>query len=196
MKTLLVLGNDKIAGRAFELLQPNSFEENLVVVVDKTTSFSRVIKLIKAGSLSFTLVIKMLISEWRRKEIRPPESLKSIESNNDLLEIIQKTSPQRIILFRAGLIVSKTIIATDIPILNIHCANVPEYGGIGSISRALDDNALEQSACLHVVTTTIDEGEVIDRESYNLMPHKQYHVNENIAYEAGTRLLLRTLTVD
>lgn len=195
MKTLLVLGNDKIAGRAFESLKLNLSDENLVVVVDKTTSFSRVLKLIKSGSLSFKLVLKMLISEWRRKENRPPDSLTSIKSNNNLLEVIQKTNPQRIILFRAGLIVSKTIISTDIPILNIHCANVPEYGGIGSISRALDDNALEQSACLHVVTTTIDEGEVIDRESYNLMSQEQYHVNENIAYEAGIRLLVRTLTV-
>lgn len=196
MKTLLVLGNDKIAGRAFELLQLNLSEDNFIVVVDKTTSLSRVLKLIKSGTLTFKLVLKMLVSEWRRKGNTPPESLRPILSNKDLLEVIQTTKPERIILFRAGLIISKAIIDTDIPIMNIHCANIPEYGGIGSISRALRDKALDQAACLHIVTKTIDEGEVVDHELYSLVLCNPYHVNENIAYEAGIRLLMRTLTVD
>ena len=37
----------------------------------------------------------------------------------------------KIILFKVGLIIRKSVIETGIQIFNIHAAKVPEYGGIG-----------------------------------------------------------------
>ena len=70
---------------------------------------------------------------------------------------------------------------------------VPEYGGIGSINCALQDEAFDQFACFHRVTDKIDDGEVVDRESFTLSPDKPYYVNEDIAYAAATCLLLRNV---
>ena len=98
--------------------------------------------------------------------VRNPKSLPSISSNAQLPERIKECF-QKIILFRAGLIIRKSVIETGIQIFNIHVAKVPEYGGIGSINRALQDEAFDQFACFHRVTDKIDEGEVIDREVYS-----------------------------
>lgn len=78
--------------------------------------------------------------------------------------------------------------------MNIHCAKVPEYGGLGSIERAIKNRALEQYATLHQVTTTIDKGEIFDLEPFYLDAQKSYCFNENTAYEAGLRLLSRTVS--
>ena len=77
--------------------------------------------------------------------------------------------------------------------MNIHCAKVPDYGGLGSIQKALDEKCYAQNSTLHQVTTTIDQGKVFDTESYKLDPNKSYFTNENIAYKSGLLLLQRTL---
>jgi folate-dependent phosphoribosylglycinamide formyltransferase PurN len=97
------------------------------------------------------------------------------------------------VLFRAGLIVGPAVLSTGVPVMNIHCARIPEYGGIGSIDRALRDGAYSQCATLHQVTTRIDEGEVHATEPYQLDPADGYCSNEDRAYDAGIRLLKRVL---
>ena len=76
-------------------------------------------------------------------------------------------------------------------ILNIHCAKIPEYGGIGVLDRALNDKAYNQEATLHIITERIDEGEVITVEPYKLQESLSYRENENIAYDAGIKLFNR-----
>ena len=68
--------------------------------------------------------------------------------------------------------------------------------GLGSINRALNDCAFEQNASLHQVTSTIDKGLVIDVEPFLLNGEKSYCYNENIAYQAGLRLLCEQLVVN
>jgi asparagine synthetase B (glutamine-hydrolysing) len=53
--------------------------------------------------------------------------------------------------------------------------------------------AYEQEATLHKVTEKIDEGEVIDTEKFTLNPNVSYCENETISYNAGIRLLKRTV---
>ena len=79
------------------------------------------------------------------------------------------------------------------PILNIHAAKVPEYGGIGSIQKALKDGAYEQFASLHEVTDRIDQGELVDTEKFVLRANSSYAENEKIAYGASINLLLRNI---
>ena len=192
MKNLIVLGNDKISGaisdQIFRL-------ESCVVYIDRSTNFTRVLKLLKRRVISLTLLAKMASCELLRQGRKPDASLPSIHKNEDLIQAIKNHRPDRLILFRAGLIIKKNVIATGIPILNIHAATVPDYGGIGSIDRALKNKAYKQFASLHIVTTRIDEGEVIDTVGYQLNPELTYCKNEETAYNAAQQLLLKTISI-
>lgn len=190
MKNLIIIGNDKIAGGVSEQV---SRLGSCIVYVDKSTNISRVIKLIKKRVISPTLLVKMIVCETLRKGGRPSAKLPSIHKNEDLLSAITTHNPDRLILFRAGLIVNSSVIAAGVPVLNIHAAIVPDYGGIGSIERAIKSKAYAQHASLHVVTTRIDEGEVIDRVDYQLDPDLSYFQNEEVAYRAAQQLLLKTI---
>ena len=83
------------------------------------------------------------------------------------------------------------MISLGVPLLNVHCAKIPEFGGIGSIAKALRNKSFEQEATLHKVSKKIDEGKVIDTEKFSLNPDASYCKNETIAYNAGIRLLKR-----
>ena len=191
MKTLLILGNDKIASSAFNLNILKN--KNIIIAIDYSSNYKRVISIVFKKRISFFLLIKMFFSELFRKSIKTNLNLNRIDSNKDIIDLIQKFNPKRVVLFRAGLIISKKVISLNVPIMNIHCAKVPEYGGIGSIQRALKDKHFIQQATLHQVTTTIDKGEVFDTNPYELNPNKSYFFNENIAYKSGLVLLKRTL---
>lgn len=190
IKNLVILGDDKIAG---EVSKQISLAKNCIVYIDRARNIPRIFKLIKRKVISPTLITKMAIAEMLRNGQRPDSSLPSINGNQDLLQAIKKNQPERIILFRAGLIVNKKIIDLNIPILNVHAARIPEYGGIGSIDRALKDGAYNQCACLHKVTVSIDGGEMVDRLEYQLNPKFSYSQNELLAYLTAQKLLLKTL---
>lgn len=190
MKNLIVIGNDKIAGRVSEKI---SNSESCIVYIDKSTDFSRVLRLLKRRIISPVLLAKMVACEVLRKGHKPNMKFPSIRHNEDLIRAIMVHKPDRLILFRAGLIVNKSVIAAGVPVFNIHAAIVPDYGGIGSIDRAIKSKAYEQYASLHVVSTRIDEGEVIDRIGYRLDPGFSYCQNEDVAYRAAQRLLLKTI---
>ena len=189
-KTLLVIGNDKISSQVFSSLRR---DESLVVAIDRSTNVGRVFRLLRRGSLTLRLLIQMLYCELRRDKLKQAFITKTITRNGDLVRLINLHAPRRVVLFRAGLIINKAALATGVPIMNIHCAKIPEYGGIGSIAKALQENAFLQSATLHQVTEAIDQGIVFDTEPYELDPSASYCMNEDSAYAAGYRLLLRTL---
>lgn len=192
MKTLLIIGGDKIARSTLNTLKPS---DELMIAVDRSTNFKRVIRLIAKRRIAPFLLIKMFACELKRTNLKSSiQDVANIRSNSDLLHIINEFKPQRIVLFRAGLVISREVIERGIPLMNIHCAKVPEYGGLGSIERAIKDRALEQYATLHQVTTAIDRGEVFDLEPFYLDAQKSYCFNENTAYKAGLRLLSRTIS--
>jgi len=196
MKTMLILGNDCIAHKAMAAL--SSVNSKPIIVLDKSTDIKRILKLVWRGRLSLFLLIKMYFCELIRSfsGSLPIRSDFVIKNNHDLLSVINDQRPNRIVLFRAGLVINSEIIYQGIPLLNIHCANVPEYGGLGSIFRALKDGSVKQNATLHKVTTTIDKGHVYDVLPFELNLRKSYCNNENVAYEAGVQLLIRSLNSD
>lgn len=141
-KTLLILGNDKISARVFASLRA---DERLVVAIDRSTNVGRVLRLLRRGSLTVRLVVKMSWCELRRSAPRMSRAVESVTSNSDMVKLINLHAPKRVILFRAGLIISRAVLATGVPIMNIHCARIPEFGGIGSIARALEEKRLTSS---------------------------------------------------
>lgn len=191
MKTMLILGGNRIAKKALESLKES---DSLIIIIDRSTGIKRVTKLIWGKRLSLVLILKMIICEFRRGfSAVSSVSYPGIANNKDLLVLLNKHKPDRVVLFRAGLVINKEVISQGVPLLNIHCAKVPEYGGLGSIDRALKDGAFEQNASLHQVTTTIDEGQVFDLEPFRLISSISYCQNEDIAYQAGLKLLYRTI---
>jgi methionyl-tRNA formyltransferase len=154
---------------------------------------ARIVKLIWRGRLSPSLLVKMYLAERRRPMGSIGKHYPAVSNNAELIHLIRELNPERVLLFRAGLIVKRSVLSIGVPIMNVHCARIPEYGGIGSIQRALNDCAYEQCATLHQVTESIDQGVVHATEPYHLSSHEGYGWNEDRAYEAGIRLLKRVL---
>lgn len=190
-KTLIIIGNDKIAGDALKQLAPLS--EYVDIVVDRSTNIRRIMRLLANRRLSVSLLIKMVFCSILRKGKKPPRSMVKITSNESLCALLSRGNFSRVFLFRAGLVINSELIKMGIPMLNIHCAKIPEYAGLGSIWNAIHDKAWHQEATLHHVTSTIDGGTTVDFEPYTLIPDKTYCENENIAYKAGIILLKRSL---
>lgn len=196
MKTMLILGDDRIAHKVMDM--PEVIQSNSSIILDRSTNYRRMARLIWRGRLSLFLAVKMFFCELLRPGRKSSGTRIDfvIKNNHDLLSLINNEEPDRIILFRAGLVINSKIISLGIPLLNIHCAKIPEYGGLGSIYRALKDKAIKQCATLHQVTTTIDTGRVFDVVPFELNLDKSYCHNEDQAYEAGIRLLIRSINSD
>lgn len=188
MKILVVIGDDKIGRKAINEI---SSIASVSIFLDRSTSFSRALKLIKKGSLPVPAVLRMTIANIIRTDVHRKANYDSIKSNADLLPLLDKETI--LVLFRAGLIVNSNVIEKVDKVLNIHCANIPDFGGIASIYRAISAEEFEQNATLHQVTERIDDGEVYDTEPYKMKKINSYFENENIAYESGVVLLKRTL---
>ena len=189
-KIIVVLADDKITNALFSQV---TFDSNIILVKDKSSNPRRVIKLILRGSLPILSVVKMLLADLfrRKQQWRVPHL--SIRSKTDLLDLYTKYSPNKIILFRAGLIVNRDKFPVDFDLLNIHCASIPEYGGLASIYRAIRNRDFNQNATLHRVTNRIDEGEVLRELKYQMISTNSYRKNEDIAYKAGFDLLIDVL---
>jgi methionyl-tRNA formyltransferase len=185
-------GNDKI-GR--HLISRFGSDPHVLILLDASSSWKRVMQLIRKKRISLSLLWKMAWAEFRRKAYRIPE-IGRIRSSQELLHAIRDTGAQKVYLFRAGLIIPSHILNSGAEILNVHCASLPQYGGLGSIQRALKDEAWEQEATLHRVQDSIDRGEILRTVKYRLNRKLPYKKNEDLAYEAGIQLLIEELAAN
>ena len=191
MRTILLISDDRITSKALEKLETT---DELLVLIDYSSNYKRVLNIILKRRISILAIIKMLICEYKRSAQYPSQkNLKGIKNNLELMNFIDEYKPERVVLFRAGLLITAEVISKGIPLMNIHCASIPKYGGLGAIHRALKDGVIHQTATLHHVTKKIDDGNIIDQEPYSFDLNRSYCFNENLAYEAGLRLLWRTL---
>jgi hypothetical protein len=189
VKRLVVAGNDKI-GRA--IAQRVGGLPGVTVVLDASTDVQRVLRLLVRRRMPVRALALMAIAEWRRHDTPLPHAV-LVRTNTELLARAHAAEAAEIYLFRAGLIINNTVLASGIPVFNLHCAALPAYGGVAAIWRALRDGACNQAATLHRVTPAIDGGDVLAVEPYHLDMEGRYWQNEEIAYAAGERLLLRML---
>ena len=190
MKTLVVVGNDKLGRKFIKNIEADKYK----IILDNSSSIKRVLKLIQRGSLRISLVFKMFVSDLLRKNYVLDKEYDAISTNDEFLKILQEEEIEQVVLYRGGLIINRKVLDLKVKILNIHCARIPEYGGIGVLDRALRDKAYNQEATLHIITERIDKGEVLEVEPYELNSSISYVQNENIAYDSGTRLFNRFFT--
>jgi SAM-dependent methyltransferase len=187
--TILLVGSGKLGRRLLAELGPHP---KLAVYLDHSNSPERVWRLLRRRAISPQALLRIAAAElWR--EAPPAVELPPIGTNSALLRAIRFHKAERVIMFHAGLIVRRAVLNAGVEILNVHCARIPEFGGLAAISRALAAGALQQEASLHLVTKEIDEGELVDSEPYTLDPRASFRVNEDGAYAAGVRLVLRNL---
>lgn len=187
MKIMFVIGNDNHSTKLVRYLEGIDIQK-IDILIDKTPSLNRSIKALKKQSISISALIHILWSTLFRKR----ENIKkhqTIKSNTDLMDAINLNKPNMVILFKCGLIINQKVINSGSKILNIHCANLPEYSGLGSIYRAIQEGKLDQHATLHFVEKNIDSGRTIYKLPYRLSESLSYRRNETLAYEAGHQLI-------
>ncbi|MEM5471124.1 formyltransferase family protein [Hoeflea sp. AS60] len=188
MRELLVVSDDYWGARAEASVQER---DDVLIAVDRSGGLIRALKLVLRRSVPLRAAIYMWLAQRSLPQEKPNARL-AFSDNAELRSLAEREQVTDIVLFRAGLIISgKTL--ENCHVRNIHCADIDGFGGLASIFRAIRAGAFHQTATLHTVTNRIDEGEVLDVEPFELDPKVGYAANENRAYEAGIRLLVRTL---
>lgn len=189
-KILLIVGNDKL-GR--ELIYKLGTKHSILLALYDSFNLKRIFKLIfKNKTLSLMAFIKMSFAELFRRDYKIPIITK-VYNNNDIFRLINNNKITKIFLFRIGIIINKNLLSTNTDFFNVHCARLPEYGGIGQIHRILNEKAFIQEATIHKIVEKIDAGEIIAKIPYVLDKRLSYVENEHIAYEAGMDLLISHL---
>lgn len=188
MTVIIVVSDDHWGARAEQIAVAHP---SVVVTVDRSGGLGRSLRLVLRRSIPFRAAITMWMAQRRWPSTRPISSL-AVKNNSELRACAHKNNARDIVLFRAGLIISdKTL--ESFYVRNIHCAKLAGYGGLAALYRALRDRFYQQEATLHLVTDRIDEGDILDIEPFELVAKATYAENETFAYEAGLRLLARTL---
>jgi len=185
-QVLVLVGNDK-RGRAFLAQESQNYSVRFAIYAG-SHSPKRVLSLLRKGSLSLSVVIKMTWAEMIRPYHKIP-SLQKVQTNSDLLRLIEEDQINQVVLYRVGLIIRRKVLQTGATVYNIHCARLPEYGGLMALQRALDKKDYQQEATLHVVNEKVDDGETINTVPFLLDEKKSYKKNEDTAFEAGENLL-------
>jgi len=195
---ILIIGSDKISRKCvFNFYQHGVDFNKVYTIIDRSTNIKRVISLLVNRRIPLKCLFKMVLADIGRKNYPEFKFNANIHNNDELYNILLNIPFYSVYLFRAGLIINKDVLSLGHRFFNVHCASIPEYSGLCSIYRAMKDMAYAQKACMHVVTTTIDDSTgIVDDEPYNLNPMKSYLINEDAAYNAGIKLLTRAFLND
>ena len=184
----LLVGQDSVSKRLASDLASDCERDSLRVIEDCTTNMSRIWRLIYKRRISPAWLVQQAYARIRQASYlaeRPPITVDHrIYSNAALSTYLSELNIQHLLAFRAGLII-KCELLTQISCFNVHCATLPKYAGLCSISRALKDKAFHQHAVVHRIVERIDEGSVIVQHNYQLDPDNSYWKNDLAAYQAG-----------
>lgn len=188
MKTVLIIGDDKLGHRAVQKLHGQ-----VPIYLNSSNTLKRIFKLVCKKILRLDDLLQMGWAEFVRSDVSVPELL-ALHSNQEVIDMVEREKPDRVICFRAGLIIEKRTLSMGPRFLNLHYADLPEWGGLASLPRAMRGKAYEQNACLHEMVPEIDGGEVYAREPYKLNPGLSYRENEDHAFDSGLTLLSKIVS--
>ena len=130
MKTLLVTTDSKLTRILFESVFPKS--SDVIIVVDKCSDFRRTCKVVFKKFDFLNSLTENGNSEFSQKARKRIAADHEAHDHTELLTLFNKYNPDRMILFRAGLILKRRMFPEDACIVNIHCATLPGYGGLGA----------------------------------------------------------------
>lgn len=126
----------------------------------------------------------------------PAEPIGTINSNEEMTKFLTTNNVKKLICVRAGLVLKGRIFETGTTLINLHCTRLPDFPGIGTINRALQEKEYRQKATLHVVEKKVDSGQIISELDYCLDPKLSYAHNEDVAYQTGAILLAAYIRSD
>ncbi len=87
--------------------------------------------------------------------------------DQSLLETVNRYSPDFIVLAGFMRILGSAFIqAYEGKILNIHPSILPDYKGLNTHQRAIDNQETEHGVSIHLVTESLDDGQVLLRGRY------------------------------
>jgi methionyl-tRNA formyltransferase len=151
-------------------LQMNNIELSAVLIEKRTKSCKK--KLKEFFTISQILNAYLTIVEFFivRRVPLPETSIQYLNSSNDarINEIVDKFSPDAVVVY-GGSIIPKTILQMiSIPILNIHGAVLPGYRGLDSYWwLLLDSKEYLQGYTIHYLDSGIDTGNIISSNQYS-----------------------------
>lgn len=170
-------------------------DTEISIVIDDSPRFQRIIKLLIRGRVQLFQLCRLGFAEFSREspaKLKDSVTLK-VRNNADLELLIKTLKPSCLIMFRVGMIINPRVLSLGVPIFNLHCARLPEFGGLDAIHKARLSSENFHFATLHRVGSQIDRGEVLDTEPYSLSGVTSQSEAEARAYAAGMRLLKRQL---
>lgn len=191
----LIFGDDKVSRKAWLALEPHIDKQQWFILKDGSNDFKRVINLLIKKRIRLKHFLKMLWAEVSRPSHPKIYFDKVISSNTELIDFLHQEKIQKIVLFRCGLIISKSLLKKFPFVFNCHASDINKFGGLASIARALDAGELSQVATLHKVTSRIDDGDKLIMIPFSLNPDISYPENESIAYDALITVLLNACRI-
>jgi hypothetical protein len=190
-KIVLIIGDDKLGHRAVADLLPRY--PNVPIYLNRSRNPKRLYKIVRKNIGLLWYFIQLFWAEYRRTDTDIP-SMSIIENSQDVLDMIAREKPGTVICFRAGLVFGKNLLGSGPRFLNLHYADLPLWGGLASLPRALNAKAYDQHACLHEMVLEIDGGDVLHRQFYRMDPKRTYRENEDVGFDAGLTLLRRVVS--
>lgn len=188
---LIVVGNDKFGRKLISIIEKNNV--NVSICLDKSSSLLRVFYLLVRRKICWKCCLKIGVASIFRKNYLIGK-YPIVRNNNELKNNLYTLKPQKVYFFRAGIIVSKELLQSY-TMINIHCADIKKYPGLGAICKAIKDGVYDQVATMHKMTQKIDAGDIVATKPYHLGKGLSFRKNEEIAYEAGIRLLCEYLKI-
>lgn len=189
-KIVLIVGDDRLGHRAIAELAGRF--PCIPIYRNRSASPKRLFKLVRRNPYLLGDFITMAVAEWRRPDT-PIPALPVVSTSADILAMIEREKPQTVVCFRAGIILGSRLLASGPEFLNLHYADLPAWGGLAALPRALRAKAYQQKACLHQMVVAVDAGEVLRRLPYQLDPALSYGENEEIGFTTGLTLLMEYL---
>ncbi len=151
-------------------LQKNNIVISAVLIEKRVKSCKKILK--EFFTISQILNVYLTLVElFLSREVPLPEtSIQYLNSSNDvrIVEIVNKLSPDAVVVY-GGSIIPKTILQKiSIPILNIHGAVLPGYRGLDSYWwLILDSKEYLQGYTIHYLDSGIDTGNIILSNQYS-----------------------------
>ena len=190
-KVVIITGNRLI----LKNLRENYHFRNTKIIYDNSSKFSRGFKLLKNRKLNTFNIIKMYLAQFdKNSHKRINSKITRIKNELEFVSIIDSYQPSHVISFHCGIIFHPSFYPQNIIMLNIHCASLPQYPGIGAIINAISDKCGIQNATLHKITSKIDDGEIVKTKNFELNFSKSYKVNYQKSISVGMDLLGQYMT--
>ncbi|BAF72476.1 formyl transferase [Sulfurovum sp. NBC37-1] len=202
LKVMMLAGKDESSNIMYHALKEDF--DVVKVIVEAPVSRKKLLKnrvkrlgyLKVFGQVLFILFNKLLtkISVDRMEEIKkmyglndaPIDEKKAVrvESINDVkvIDLLQKYSPNAVMVNGTRIISKKILDAVDVPYLNTHAGITPKYRGVhGGYWALANDDAAHCGVTVHLVDTGVDTGDVLyqetievtDKDSFNTYPMLQ-----------------------